>query len=151
MSKKIEVKDGKVWARYNGVSIAVSPSTEKYVKTYDHYSEPFSNDWHASKHGDSVLIECNVTGEILCREDGSDLQRIPIKPSYRVVRTLQYYERSINHLCTISEELYGSCDCDNPLWVSIEYLLHEQTAFAIRNHVTPEQFHRLSVKEVRHD
>lgn len=151
MSKTIETTGRTVWARYNGVSIAVSPSTEKYVKTYDHYGEPFSNDWHAGKHGDSVLIECNITGEILCREDGSDFQRIPIKPSDRVVRTLQYYERSIIRLCAISEELYGSCDCDSPLWVSIEHLLHEQTAFAIRNHVTPGQFHRLSVKEVRHD
>lgn len=150
MSKTIETTGRTVWARYNGVSIAVSPSTEKYVKTYDHYGEPFGNDWHAGKHGDSVLIECNITGEILCREDGSDFQRIPIKPSARVANVLREYQRAIDELCAISKRVYGNCDCDSPLWVKIEELLHEQASIAIRHHVTPEQFHRLFEKRACH-
>lgn len=147
--KRIEVKAGKVWARYNGVSIAVTPATEEYARTYYYCGEPFEHDWR--RPGNEVYPNCE---HIACAETGEIImpsKRIPIKPSARVANALREYQRAINELRAISERVYGSCDCDSPMWTKIEELLHEQASIAIRHHVTPEQFHRLFVKEMRHD
>lgn len=77
MSKTIETTGRTVWARYNGVSIAVTPATEEYARTYYCCGEPFEHDWR--RPGDEVYpncehIACANTGEIIMLS-----KRIPIK------------------------------------------------------------------------
>lgn len=77
MSKRIEIKDGKVWARYNGVSIAVSGATEEYARTYYYCGEPFEHDWR--RPGDEVYTRCEY---VACAETGEIIvpsKRITIK------------------------------------------------------------------------
>lgn len=157
--KKIEVKAGKVWARYNGVSIAVSPATEQYVKSYGDYE----HDWQRFKDGCEVEIMCNVTGELLW-----DVKRIPIKQPRAipasVLEALWQYEKNLEELFELSMRLYNTKDMvESPLGYAIEKEADAECTLAMRFGLHPDDFvaifydpanreaHGLNPVEVRHD
>lgn len=165
MSKKIEVKTGKVWARYNGVSIAVTPATEEYARTYYYCGEPFEHDWR--RPGDEVYpgceyVACKETGEII-----EDAVRIPIKQKRtvpaNVLAALWQYEKNIEELTELSKRLYNTADNSSPMWRAIEMEMDAECAVAMEFGMRPETFvtiyhnpahriaHGLKPVEVRHE
>lgn len=158
MSKKIEVKNGIIWARYNGVSIAVSGSTEWYVKSHGDYE----NDWQRICEGSEVGIMCQVTGELLW-----NTKRIPVKQKRivpaNVLEALWQYEKNIEELTELSMRLYNTADNNSPLWSAIEMEIDAECAIAMQFGIHPDAFiamfydsanrtaHGLKPVEVRHD
>lgn len=158
MSKKIEVKASKVWARYNGVSIAVSPATERYVKSYGDYE----HDWQRFKDSCEVEIMCNVTGELLW-----DVKRTPIKQPRaipaNVLEATWQYEKNIEKLTELSKRLYNTADNSSPMWRAIEMEMDAECSVAMEFGLRPETFvaiyrdpthriaHGLKPVEVRHE
>lgn len=142
MSKKIEVKAGKVWARYNGVSIAVSDVTEQYVKTHRPYDMPFQNDW--CKPGDAVYPGCEY---VACKETGEIIEgvvRVPIKQPrtipVNVLEALWQYEKNIEELTELSKRLYNTADNDSPMWRAIEMEIDAECSVAMKFGMRPETF-----------
>ena len=143
MSKRIEIKDGKVWARYNGVSIAVSGSTEQYVKTHRPYDMPFQNDW--CKPGDTVYpgceyVACKETGEII-----EDVRRIPVKQKRtipaNVLEALWQYEKNLEELFELSMRLYNTKDMvESPLGYAIETEADAECTLAQKFGLHPDDF-----------
>lgn len=165
MSKKIEVKTGKVWARYNGVSIAVTPATEEYARTYYYCGEPFEHDWR--RPGDEVYPNCE---HITCAETGEIImpsKRIPIKQPRaipaNVLEAIWQYEKNIEELTELSKRLYNTADNDSPMWRAIEMEMNAECSVAMEFGMRPETFvaiyhdpahriaHGLKPVEVRHE
>ena len=158
MSKKVEIHNGIIWARYNGVSIAVNDATERYVAPHGEYE----NDWQRFKGVDGVEIICNVTGELLC-----DVTRIPVKKKNvipaDVLEAIWLYEKNIEELMELSLRVYKTTDNDSPLWSVIENEMDAECTLAMRHGLHPDEFvaiyydptnraaHGLQPVEVRHD
>lgn len=159
MSKKVEIHNGIIWARYNGVSIAVNDATERYVAPHGEYE----NDWQRFKGVDGVEIMCNITGELLW-----DTKRIPVKQKRtipaNVLEALWQYEKNLEELFELSMRLYNTKDMvESPLGYAIEKEVDAECTLAMRHGLHPDEFvaiyydptnraaHGLQPVEVRHD
>ncbi len=136
MSKKVEIHNGIIWARYNGVSIAVNDATERYVAPRGEYE----NDWQRFKGVDGVEIMCNVTGELLW-----DTKRIPVKQKRtipaNVLEALWQYEKNLEELFELSMRLYNTKDMvESPLGYAIEKEADAECTLAMRFGLHPDDF-----------
>lgn len=130
-----------VWVQNeNGISFLACPALSRYYAEDYNWKRPGDYPEYTTEYTASP-----VTGEII------DVKRVKsrIKLNEEIIDTFWEIEEELDALMHISEMLYGTCDCDSPLWFRIESLYVSRASLIRRTGIKICDYSRVFFDPVR--
>lgn len=124
-----------VWVQNeNGISFLACPALSRYYAEDYNWKRPGDYPEYTTEYTASP-----VTGEIIVAK--RVVSRI--KLNEEIIDTFWKIEEELDALTHISEVLYGTCDCDSPLWFRIESLYASRATLIRRTGIKFKDYCRI--------